>query len=78
MISRNEELFAKFSLFSILLVLVLSFVVALPTFAWTAGTANAQAPTGSISGTVFESDGTTPIVGAVVFVNDFVTPRFPT
>ena len=37
------------------------------------GTAEAQTPSGSISGKVTEDDGTTPVVGAVIFVSDFTT-----
>ena len=37
------------------------------------GTASAADPTGSISGTVYASTTSVPVVGAVVFVNDFGT-----
>ena len=66
----NRDLIDRRSLlwsFTILLIAAAAMVLA------TLGTASADDPTGSISGTVNESDGTTPIVGAVVFVNDFVT-----
>ncbi|MEE8442956.1 MAG: carboxypeptidase-like regulatory domain-containing protein, partial [Dehalococcoidia bacterium] len=39
----------------------------------TIGTANADPPTGSISGTVIEAATSTPLEGAVVFVNDAQT-----
>ena len=50
----------------------LLLVTATATFA-VVGTANAADPTGSITGTVYASDTSTPVVGAVVFVNDFDT-----
>ena len=50
----------------------LLLVTATATFA-VVGTASAADPTGSISGTVYASNTSTPLVGAVVFVNDFDT-----
>ncbi|MCH7653056.1 MAG: carboxypeptidase regulatory-like domain-containing protein, partial [Chloroflexi bacterium] len=35
--------------------------------------AYAQVPSGSISGTIYENDGSTPVQGAIIFVTDFTT-----
>ena len=52
--------------------LLAASIVIVALFAFT-GAVSAQTPTGSISGTVLKDDNTTPVVNAVVFVNDFTT-----
>ena len=67
--SRGQTLSRLPLLWSLVALLL---VIATATFA-VVGTARAADPTGSISGTVYASDTSTPVVGAVVFVNDFDT-----
>ena len=50
--------------------LLAASIVIMALFAFT-GSVSAQTPTGSISGEVLKDDGVTPVVNAVVFVNDF-------
>ena len=52
--------------------LLAASIVITALFAFT-GSVSAQTPTGSISGEVLKDDGVTPVVNAVVFVNDFTT-----
>jgi hypothetical protein len=52
--------------------LMTAIAVMVAVFAYT-GTAESATPTGSISGTVTEDDGSTPVVGGVIFVSDFTT-----
>ncbi len=50
-----------------------AFLMALILLMAYGNSAYAQVPTGSISGTIYENDGTTPVQDAVIFVTDFTT-----
>ena len=60
---------------STILIVSALVLIGLTAFFTVPGRASDGGPTGSISGTVYEDDGVTPVEGAVIFVNDFDTGR---